>query len=76
MTANQYYSNGEEQKRDYINYSYLYSLEPPSYNSVVQRKTQAAANIDDIVQPVWFEKIMKLLDTDKNRPQKSNRRKV
>ena len=76
MTANQYYSNGEEQERDYINYSYLYSLEPPSYNSAVRRKTPSAANIDDLVGPVWFEKIMRQLDTDKNRPQKPNRRKV
>jgi len=76
MTDDQYYSNREEQKRDYINYSYLYSLEPPSYNSAERGKTPTTANIDDLVQPVWFEKIMKQLDTDKNRPQKSNRRKV
>ena len=76
MTANQYHSYGEKQKRDYINYSYLYSLEPPSYNSAVRRKTPSAANIDDLVQPVWFEKIMRQLDTDKNKPQKPNRRKV
>ena len=76
MDIDKYYSNGEEQKRDYINYSYRYSLELPSYNSVVRRKTPAAANIDDLVEPVWFEKIMRQLDTDKNRPQKPNRRKV
>ena len=76
MDIDKYYSNGEEQKRDYINYGCLYSLEPPSYNSAVQRKTPAAANIDDIGEPVWFETIMKQLDTDKHRPQKPNRRKV
>ena len=76
MTANQYYSNGEEQKRDYINYSCLYSSESAYYNSAGERDKPTDANIDDFVQPVWFEKIMRQLDTDKNRSQRPNRRKV
>ena len=76
MTDDQYHYYGEKREIGDINYSYLYSTESSRYNSAGERGKPTGTNIDDLVQPMWFEKIMKQLDTDKNRPQKPNHRKV
>jgi hypothetical protein len=76
MDIDKYYSNPEKQKVDYINYSYLYSSELPSYNSAGKRDKPTNTNIDDLIRPVWFEKIIKQLESDKNRLRKPNYQKI
>jgi len=36
----------------------------------------SSIHIDDLVRPIWFEKIMKQLELDKNSPQKPNYQKI
>jgi hypothetical protein len=76
MTDDQYYCYGKERKVGDINYSYLYSTESSRYNSAGERGKPTGTNIDDLIRPVWFEKIIKQLESDKNRLRKPNYQKI
>ena len=76
MTDEQYHSYGEKPKVDGINYSYLYSIESSRCNSAGESDKPTGTNIDDLIRPMWFEEIAKLLESDKNKQRKSNYQKI
>ncbi|OQA03842.1 MAG: hypothetical protein BWY69_00213 [Planctomycetes bacterium ADurb.Bin401] len=65
MTNQEYHSYDREYKDYNSNYSHLYSAKQPSCHLSDGRIRPQYTSINDLVEPIWFEKITQLMEKDK-----------